>query len=44
MLDLWMSYMVWRSLRRSNWNPDTPDSGRAADAEMRPRQRRPKPA
>jgi len=35
MLDLLMSYLVWRSLRRSNWNPDPPDNGQVADAEKR---------
>ena len=41
MLDLLMSYMVWRSLRRSNWNHTPPDSGRATDAERRPRRSKP---
>lgn len=40
MLDLLMSYMVWRSLRRSNWNHSNPDSGQAAQAGKQPRRRR----
>ena len=25
MLDLWVSYMVWRAQRRRNWEGDRPD-------------------
>ena len=31
MLDLWVTYMVWRAQRRRNWEGDHPD-GIPADA------------
>ena len=40
MLDLLMSYMVWRSLRRSNWNHSNPDSGQAAPTAKQPRRQK----
>jgi hypothetical protein len=32
MLDLWVTYMVWRAQRRRNWEGDRPESG-PRDAE-----------
>jgi len=33
MLDLWMSYMLWRAQRRRNGGRDLPESGEAPGGE-----------
>lgn len=35
MLDLWVTYMVWRAQRRRNWDRVLPDGDSKAAAEPR---------